>query len=241
KIAKDNLLNVYKNSPYQHLTKKRRRRTVHRMDLLLCTYLIRSLLLLNALLVTGTSDSHIFDNNTLALNIILHSKPSSIFVYTDTDNSTQGSSLLALKGYPKNVVYNRVPKSASTTLRYLFRDQAATRGFTIFNKEIYVPFLLSVDIQREVASELESGKAPVLYERHMYFINFDDFQKPQPVYINVIRDPIQQVISAYYYSRETCINEQRCYFNTTFVNETLDECVRSRSASECVSASQGVS
>ncbi|CAF4003780.1 unnamed protein product [Adineta steineri] len=211
------------------------------MDLLLCTYLIGSLLLLHALLVTGTSDSHMFDNNTSALNIILHSKPSSIFVYTDNDNLTRGLSLLALKGYPKNVVYNRVPKSASTTLRYLFRDQAASRGFTIFNKEIYVPFLLSVDIQREVASELESAKAPALYERHMYFINFDDFQKPQPIYINVVRDPIQQVISAYYYSRETCINEQRCYFNTTFVNETLDECVRSRSASECVSASQGVS
>ena len=140
-----------------------------------------------------------------------------------------------------HVVYNRVPKSASTTLRYLFRDQAATRKFTILNKEIFVPFLLPLNVQQEVVSELESAKIPVLYERHMYFINFDDFLKPQPVYINLIRDPLQQVISAYYYSRETCIYERRCYFNTKFLNETLDECVERRSASQCIDESQGVS
>lgn len=210
-------------------------------SVLIYTYLVSSLLCSNARIVSNTNEPHIFDSNISSLDFILHYKQSSIQAYAYTDNSAHTSSLLTIKGYPMHVVYNRVPKSASTTLRYLFRDQAANRKFTILNKEIFVPFFLPLNVQQEVVSELESLKTPVLYERHMYFINFDDFQKPQPVYINLIRDPLQQVTSAYYYSRETCNYEKRCYFNTTFLNETLDECVERRSASECIDQSQGVS
>ncbi|CAF3209734.1 unnamed protein product [Rotaria sp. Silwood2] len=159
----------------------------------------------------------------------------------DIDNPTPGSSMLEIKGYPMHIVYNRVPKSASTTLRNLFREQAIMRKFTIFNKEIFVPFRLPSNIQQEVIHEINDAKIPVLYERHMYFIQFDTFRKPLPVYINIVRDPLQQAISAYYYSRQTCIEQRRCYFDVTFLNETLDECLERRPANRCILASQGVS
>ena len=156
-------------------------------------------------------------------------------------NLTANSSLLKIKGYPLHLLYNRVPKSASTTIRSLLRELASKRKFTIYSKEIFVPFLLSPSIQKEVMYEFDNAKLPVLYERHMYFIRGDAFGKPQPVYINAVRDPLQQTISAYYYSRETCILEQRCYFNTDFLNETLDLCVQRRPAEQCIDASQGTS
>lgn len=208
---------------------------------LMYSYLISSFLFSNASVTSNTNDSHKFDSNTSTLDLILYHKQSLMQTYAYTNKSLHSSSMLGIKGYPMHVVYNRVPKSASTTLRYLFRDQAANRIFTIINKEIFVPFLLPPNVQQEVVSELESAKLPVLYERHMYFINFDDFRKPQPIYINVVRDPLQQVISAYYYSRQTCIDERRCYFNTTFLNETLDECVERRPTNQCIDESQGVS
>ena len=188
--------------------------------------------------VSDASDTF-SDRRVIHGGILCHLQPSA-YTCPRIEQMEYDASLLTIKGYPLYIIYNRVPKSASTTLRNLFRDQASQRKFTIYNKEIYVPFLLSTDVQREVMYELDSAKTPVFYERHMYFIFGDDFQKPQPVYINVIRDPLEQVISAYYYSRETCNTEKRCYFNTTFLNETLDDCVSKRPAERCIDASQGV-
>jgi dermatan/chondrotin sulfate uronyl 2-O-sulfotransferase UST len=121
------------------------------------------------------------------------------------------------------------------------RELASKRKFTLHSKEIFVPFLLSTSVQQEVMYELDSAQLPVLYERHMYFIDANYFQKPQPVYINIVREPLQQTISAYYYSREACIIEKRCYFDTQFLNETLDECLQLRSAEQCIDAAQGTS
>ena len=193
-----------------------------------------------SLMAASSYASDTFPDRRVIYGSILHHLQPSLYVSPVIPHMEYDASLLTVKGYPLYIVYNRVPKSASTTLRNLFRDQASQRKFTIYNKEIYVPFLLSADVQREVMYELDSAKKPVFYERHMYFTVGDNFQKPQPVYINVVRDPLEQVISAYYYSRETCNSEKRCYFDTDFLNETLDECVTKRPADRCIDASQGV-
>ncbi|UJR19580.1 hypothetical protein I4U23_022715 [Adineta vaga] len=211
------------------------------MRFLVVTHFISILWFYNIGLTNHCVAPNASTNDILSVNSILSCKLGLNENYLKTENSSHTSSLLKVKGYPEHLIYNRVPKAAGTTLRYLFRQQAEKRRYTILNKNIYVPFLLPFNVQQEVVSEFEDAKLPVIYERHMYFINFDVFQKPQPVYINVIRDPLQQVISSYYYSRSTCIDERRCYFNTTFVNETLNECVERRSASECIDASHGVS
>ncbi|CAF1627286.1 unnamed protein product [Adineta ricciae] len=149
-------------------------------------------------------------------------------------------SLTMIKGYPLHVVYNRVPKSASEMLRKLFREQAESRHFTIENEQIFVPFRLSPEVHREIASDILNAKAPVLYERHMYFVDFNALKYPQPVYINIIRDPVKRIISQYYWTRQSCREENRCYLDMKYFNETLDECVQRRSASECINPAQGV-
>jgi dermatan/chondrotin sulfate uronyl 2-O-sulfotransferase UST len=176
-----------------------------------------------------------------ALHVIFCDRQPHSDVCMSMSRQAMNRSLLMLNGFPNRIIYNRVPKSASTTVRTLLHQLASKRQFTFYSKEIFVPFLLTSEVQREVIYDLETAKLPVLYERHMYFIDVDAFAKPRPLYINLIRDPLEQTLSAYYYSRQTCMNEGRCYFNTTFANETLQECLSSRSASDCIDASQGTS
>ncbi|XP_069014327.1 uronyl 2-sulfotransferase a isoform X2 [Embiotoca jacksoni] len=42
---------------------------------------------------------------------------------------------------------------------------------------------------------------PFLYTRHVHFLNFTRFRIEQPVYINIIRDPINRFLSNYFFRR----------------------------------------
>lgn len=55
--------------------------------------------------------------------------------------------------------------------------------------------------QRELAekiSELEDGS---IWIQHVNWIDFEDFDLPKPIYINMVRDPVERVISWYFYAR----------------------------------------
>ena len=41
------------------------------------------------------------------------------------------------------------------------------------------------------------------YYKHMYFINFEDYNRSNPIYINIVRDPIDRIVSWFYYIRST--------------------------------------
>lgn len=175
-----------------------------------------------------------------SLSQILCEKPQNNVTCKNFTNFETGSALLSLIGHPSRLIYNRVPKTGSEMLRMLFREQADLRHFSIDNVEIFVPFLLPAIVQQEVVQHVSYAKTPFLYERHMYFLDFQMFKQPRPIYINIIRDPISRVTSEYYWSRKICLEENRCYFDKAFLSDTLDECVQKRSAHECISVSQGV-
>ncbi|MEQ2221945.1 hypothetical protein ILYODFUR_020895 [Ilyodon furcidens] len=42
---------------------------------------------------------------------------------------------------------------------------------------------------------------PFLYTRHVHFLNFTRFRIEEPVYINIIRDPISRFLSNYFFRR----------------------------------------
>ncbi len=39
--------------------------------------------------------------------------------------------------------------------------------------------------------------------KHFYFIDFRDFDKAQPVYVNLVRDPVAKIVSRFCYKRLT--------------------------------------
>ncbi len=55
--------------------------------------------------------------------------------------------------------------------------------------------------------------APFVYIKHMNFIDFSMFNYTTPIYVNLVRDPVDRVISWYYYNRQG-------WWNVEFDKET---------------------
>ncbi|XP_078602251.1 uronyl 2-sulfotransferase-like [Branchiostoma floridae x Branchiostoma japonicum] len=71
---------------------------------------------------------------------------------------------------------------------------------------------------------------PSIYDKHIFFVDFQQFGLAQPVYINLVRDPVEQRISDYYYMRfgrhgENQTAQQRQRRTEKERAQTFDECV----------------
>ncbi|XP_068148915.1 heparan sulfate 2-O-sulfotransferase pipe-like [Drosophila tropicalis] len=88
--------------------------------------------------------------------------------------------------------------------------------------------------QRDAANfvaELDEG---TMYIEHINWIDFDEFDLPKPIYINMVRDPVERVISWFYYVRSSYKNaiEYRKFPNrkikpTSWYKKNFNDCVRS--------------
>jgi dermatan/chondrotin sulfate uronyl 2-O-sulfotransferase UST len=69
--------------------------------------------------------------------------------------------------------------------------------------------------QRRLAAHAsrQSRRRPVLYDRHMLFVDFAQFGLPHPAYINMVREPVRMQVSAFHFWRECiCRSGQRFSF-----------------------------
>ena len=137
-----------------------------------------------------------------------------------------------------HVIFNRVPKCGSmflTTLCYKLGKK------NIFNVES--PYEAGEKPQKseheqyDFVDSFTNGQFPTpnLYIRHQWFINFKDFQKENPVYINMIRDPISRFESFYYFSRygNNKGGGGQAHQYDELKDETVDTCVEKR-RKECL-------
>ncbi|XP_061125600.1 uronyl 2-sulfotransferase a isoform X3 [Syngnathus typhle] len=60
-----------------------------------------------------------------------------------------------------------------------------------------LPFPSQVDLMKNISNIPQ----PFLYTRHVHFLNFSRFKIEEPVYINIIRDPINRFLSNYFFRR----------------------------------------
>lgn len=42
---------------------------------------------------------------------------------------------------------------------------------------------------------------PTAYTQHICYVNFTKFNQPTPIYVNMVRDPVERIISWFYYIR----------------------------------------
>lgn len=47
----------------------------------------------------------------------------------------------------------------------------------------------------------ENMTRPYSYVKHLNFLDFTEFNENQPIFINFVRDPVERVVSWYYYIR----------------------------------------
>ena len=100
------------------------------------------------------------------------------------------------------LIYNRVSKCGSTTMLNLIRKLSQRNGFHHAHSTIYSKRHISSGAQKQLAAKvtkLRKLKKPYLFDRHLHMLNFTAFGYPQPMYMNIVRDPLSQFVSGYYF------------------------------------------
>ncbi|KAF7995439.1 hypothetical protein HCN44_006546 [Aphidius gifuensis] len=99
--------------------------------------------------------------------------------------------------------FNRVPKVGSQTFMQLLRRLSMRNNFAFNRDQVQrvETIRLAPYEQRQLVRLVNSYAEPSVYVKHVCFTNFTEFNLPQPIYMNVVRDPVERVISWYYYVR----------------------------------------
>lgn len=118
---------------------------------------------------------------------------------------------LTISTFPKArlVIYNRVPKCGSQTMSMLINHSSRRNKFKSWQlwQNGEVPERSPREQKmwvNEVYEELDSlmpKTKPLLFTRHQYYINFADHNVLEPLYMNLIRDPVDRFASFYYFQR----------------------------------------
>ncbi|XP_061539309.1 heparan sulfate 2-O-sulfotransferase 1 [Phycodurus eques] len=103
------------------------------------------------------------------------------------------------------VIYNRVPKTASTSFTNIAYDLCARNRFHVLhiNTSKNNPVMSLQDQMRFVHNVTSwRGMKPGFYHGHVAYLDFSKYSvKGKPLYINVVRDPIERLVSYYYFLR----------------------------------------
>nr|XP_039252190.1 uronyl 2-sulfotransferase-like [Styela clava] len=100
----------------------------------------------------------------------------------------------------KTVFYNRVGKCGSRSLLKLIQALGRTNKFEVFHanpaSRVHPG---STGVEKEMKKISSFDEKPTFYDRHIHFLDFKAFGLEEPIYINMIRDPIQRFSSQYNY------------------------------------------
>ncbi|CAH1802504.1 unnamed protein product [Owenia fusiformis] len=65
-----------------------------------------------------------------------------------------------------------------------------------------------------------------IYDRHLHYVDFKQFGRTPPLYINVIRDPLEQAVSLYYFNRLKGRLGRQGKYTERERAQSFDECIR---------------
>lgn len=87
-------------------------------------------------------------------------------------------------------------------LKKLMEKLGERNGFIVdWMTQENTAFYLSTFDQKRIAESVSRTSFASAYVQHIFYTNFTEFDLPKPIYINMVRDPIERVISWYYYVR----------------------------------------
>ncbi|KQS44236.1 heparan sulfate 2-O-sulfotransferase pipe isoform X6 [Drosophila erecta] len=139
------------------------------------------------------------------------------------------------------IFFNRVPKTGSETLIKLMIELGKINDFQNERSPYSKPTGMYWNVERqeqEATRILDLKEQPAfVYAEHMNYMNIRQFHLPQPIYINMIRDPVERVISWFYYKRTpwSSISMYKVtgkMYNRTYYIKNFEDCVLTNDA-EC--------
>ncbi len=105
------------------------------------------------------------------------------------------------------LIYNRVPKCASSTIQMLLARLEIDNNFTYRTSNIYTVQRWTSDQEREFVRAFEEKwrkrQNGFILDRHFYHLNFSHYdpEMESPKWFNVVRHPIDRIVSNFYYLR----------------------------------------
>ncbi|XP_040572346.1 uronyl 2-sulfotransferase homolog pip isoform X4 [Lepeophtheirus salmonis] len=137
--------------------------------------------------------------------------------------------------------FNRVPKVGSQTTMELLKSLSIKNNFHYHKDRTQKVEMikLSNNEEKKLTRFVSSFDAPSVYVKHVCFSNFSRYNLPMPIYVNMVRDPVERVISWYYYVRAPWyfVERKRAFPdlplpNPNWLKKDFEFCVR-RGDKEC--------
>ncbi|KAG1714062.1 Heparan sulfate 2-O-sulfotransferase pipe [Nymphon striatum] len=99
------------------------------------------------------------------------------------------------------LIYNRVPKCGSGTMLKIFDRLSVRNNFTLKGYLMYSRYKPTKEQEENAAQYVMTMPRPACLVKHFFYINFTEFNLPKPMYINMIREPVEMWISSYYFEQ----------------------------------------
>lgn len=137
--------------------------------------------------------------------------------------------------------FNRVPKVGSQTTMELLKSLSIKNKFHYHKDRTQKVETIKLTMSEEkwLSNLLDFFNPPSVYVKHVCFVNFTQFDLDMPIYVNMVRDPVERVISWYYYVRAPWyfVERKRAFPdlplpNPNWLRKDYDTCVR-RGDKEC--------
>ena len=139
------------------------------------------------------------------------------------------------------VIFNQVPKTGSEQMMYII-DVLAPKNqflnissnpefqkkkgqFQIFpDKAVRYFYVDMLQFYR-----LGTTFPRIVYKKNMHFLNFEEFNLTNPIFVSMVRNPLERIISWYYYHRLSWnLVLDGHYSNPIFYKESFEECVEAK-------------
>ncbi|KAM0728946.1 Heparan sulfate 2-O-sulfotransferase 1 [Formica fusca] len=127
------------------------------------------------------------------------------------------------------VIYNRVPKTASTSFVGLVYDLCKQNKYHVLHINVTNNMhTLTLTNQIQFANNISNWNSikPAFYHGHMAFLNFEKFGiNRTPLYINLLRKPLDRFVSYYYFLRYGDNFRPHLIRKKHGDTKTFDECI----------------
>lgn len=128
------------------------------------------------------------------------------------------------------IIYNRIPKTGSTSITEYLKQASKTNGFVLVNVGVESGLWISDETMqkpphydsdfRAMVERIKNEHEKVLIVGHFYYVDVDDVK-----YINVMRNPVDRVVSQYRYSRSNIRGELGENYRERHGALSINECV----------------